>query len=510
MQRRARLLALVVAASAVATLPATAQTPPPQTGMEANGFTDWTTHEEELDFLAAVDELSDRVEIEVILDETLGGRPMHLVKIGHPRPFTVKEAQDLPVELHVCTQHGNEPAGREACLIAIRDLAFTDDPALVAQLGAQATIFVPTVNPDGRANNSRTNASGSDLNRQHLQVDQPEVRAVGRVVRDWKPVMNMDHHEYGPSIPGVYDDDILVLWPRNLNVHKPLQDLARSFSQDHVVPCLEQRTYSTDEYGQYSVSTPLADVDAHQSAGDWDDGISRNAAGLRHSLGILAESAVSANPRHPAEAIAVATNPSGALGNNPATMQRRVISQVALIECTLEWMRDNGAEGYRVTRESMAAKALEGRARSAPTYFDGQDEDPTLTGIVTGDNQPQTLQDPPFCGFLLGEDQVDLDVEEALDVHGIASVRQADGSVFVSMAQEAEPVIGLLFDERGERHLVAAEGLDDCAPFEVAAAPDASPEPEAAPEPAPLPVTGGGIAVLGLLALAGASSLRRD
>ena len=418
----------------------------PTTGFEDSNGADWTSHEEELAFLAAVDALSERIEIDVI-GHSLEGRPLHLVRIGHPVPARLPAA-GMPVELHICSQHGNEPAGREACLVQLRDIALNEDPDHLAQLAAQLTLFIPTANPDGRAANSRTNAGGSDLNRQHLQVDQPEVRAIGRVIRDYQPVINMDHHEYGPSTPILYDDDVLILWPRNLNVHEPLRDAAFAFAIDHVSPCTEAAGYSVDEYGLQAAG----DLDLQQTAGDWDDGISRNAGGLRHSFGILVESATSPNP----------ANVEEILGGTAATQRRRVASQVKLIDCTLDWMRQFGRNGYDITRESMAAKAAEGARQSAPTYFDGQDEDTTVAGALTGANQPQTFQDPPYCGFRLQPEQVTADVLAAFDIHGIESRTDADGRVFVSMAQAAEPVIGLLLDERAERHLVAAEGMDIC------------------------------------------------
>jgi hypothetical protein len=49
-----------------------------------------------------------------------------------------------------------------------------------------------------------------------------------------------------------------------------------------------------------------------------------------------------------------------------------------------------------------------------------------------------------------------------MDIHGIQAEERLNGSLFVSMAQTAEPVIGLLLDGRSERHLVAAQGLNDC------------------------------------------------
>ncbi len=494
--------AVGVAVALTMALPAAAQSSPPTTGFEDRGGETWTTHQEELDFLEAVASASPRVEVDVLTETEVGGRPVHLVRIGDPVPHTLEAAQDMPVELHICTQHGNEPAGREACLKTIRDLAFTDDADLVGQLQTQVTLFVPTVNPDGREANQRTNGAGVDLNRNHLEVQQPETRAVGRVIRDWKPVMNMDHHEYGPIIPALYDDDILYLWSRNLNVHRPLRDMAKSFAVDHLRPCIEARGYRSDEYGQYSLGEgqePAPDLDLQQSAGDEDDGISRNAAGLRHSIGILIESF---SPD-------IDLLEDGVGGVVATTIRnRRVDAQREVIDCTMEWMRENGQDGYAMTRESMAAKKLEGIERSAPLFFDGQDEDTTVTG--SGEAESTSFADPPPCGYLVGPgDAVDFDFEEAADVHGLELAEQPDGSAFVTMGQVAEPVVGLLLDARGTRHLIEAEPLDDCNAFVAGAVTPAPAAP--APEPAsePLPTTGGGLALLGLTALLGARGLRR-
>nr|MBV6628985.1 hypothetical protein [Oceanococcus sp. HetDA_MAG_MS8] len=436
---------------------ALAQDSLPRTGFEQTQGARWTTHEEELSFLAEVDALTERIDIQTI-GWSHEGRPLQLVRLGHPRPVSLSAAQSMPVELHICTQHGNEPAGREACLIALRDLALSTDPVLIDQMARQLTLFIPTANPDGRETNSRTNAEGVDLNRQHLQVDQPEVRAMGRVIRDYKPVINMDHHEYGPTTPVLYDDDVLILWPRNLNVYPPLRDAAFAFSVDHITPCTEAAGYSVDEYGLQAAG----DLDLQQTAGDWDDGISRNVGGLRHSFGILVESAVSMNPANPEELLDGITT-GNTLGGAPASMRRRVESQVKLVDCALEYMREFADQGLQLTRESRQAKTEEGALQSAPTFFDGQDEDTTVAGAITGANSPQTLQDPPFCGFEIEAELVSEDLEIAMDIHGIQAEERPDGSLFVSMAQAAEPVIGLLLDGRSERHLVAAQGLSDCA-----------------------------------------------
>lgn len=446
-------------------LPAVAQGPLPSTGFEQSQGARWTTHEEEMDFLTAVDALSSRMQL-LEIGRTQQGRPLHLVRLGHPQPPSLAEAQQRPVELHLCSQHGNEPAGREACLIQIRELALTTDPRRMSQMQQQLVLFVPSANPDGRAANTRENAAGVDLNRQHLQLDQPEVQAIGRAIRDYRPVINMDHHEYGPTLPVLYDDDVLILWPRNLNVYPPLRDAAFEFAIEAITPCTEAAGYSVDEYGLQSAG----DLDLQQTAGDWDDGISRNVGGLRHSFGILVESAVSANPRNPEEMLDALLS-GDMTGGAPASMRRRVQSQVQLIDCALNWMLDHGADGLTLTRESAQAKAKEGQEGSAPTYFDGQDEDTTLAGALSGSNAPQTWQDPPFCGFLVAPEQVDAGLRAALDIHGIGATERADGGLFISMAQEAEPVIGLLLDARSGRHLLAAEGLMDCSDAGVGASP---------------------------------------
>jgi len=426
-------LAAFVAASALAPA-SSAAVAPPQTGFEKTDGAAWTTHEEELEFLAEVDAMSERLSVSVI-GKTKEGRPLHLVKLGNPAPHARATAHGQPTILYVCSQHGNEPAGREACLKLLRDLAFTDDPELLQQLGGNTILFVPSANPDGRAANTRENSSGVDINRDHLNLTTPESRAIAKVVRDWRPEVSIDLHEYGPSIPAFYDDEVLYLWPRNLNADQLVRDMAKHLAHDFIEKDAEDSGYTADEYGQYAAG----DQDVHQSAGDGDEGIMRNTMGLRHSLGILVETAVTQDPRNgPDEA-----------SDEAAVNRRRVDSHMVVSHAALRFLREEGQAALFTTDRAFMRKLKEGRKRSAPVYFDGADN-----------QEPTTVQDPPPCAYSLTAKQRK-QVAKTMRLLGIAG-RRSGKRYMVHMGQPAEPLIPLLLDERGLRHSVAAKPQSKC------------------------------------------------
>src|SRR5688500_345763 len=129
MKRLAGVLALFTLAAIAGAMAPAAAADPPRTGFEQRAGGDWTTHEEELAFLEAVDAQSERVTMTEI-GRTQDDRPLHLVAIGDPGPRAAAEARQEPTSLFICSQHGNEPAGREACLRWLRDLAFSTDAAI--------------------------------------------------------------------------------------------------------------------------------------------------------------------------------------------------------------------------------------------------------------------------------------------------------------------------------------------------------------------------------------------
>ncbi len=403
----------------------------PKTGFEQRNGASWTTHEEELDFLKAVAAASPRVHIDTI-GTTVKGLPLHLVTIGEPAPREAAVAKQGPITLFICSQHGNEPAGRETGLQLIRDLALTTDPVLVDQLSLQTVLVIPSANPDGRKANTRGNGKGVDINRDHLNLTTPEAQAMAAVVRDWSPDLVLDLHEYGPSIPVLYDDDILYLWPRNLNADAQVRDLSRTLAEQYIKKGAEAAGYTADEYGLATVANQtirVGDRNVNQTAGDEDEGICRNLMGLRHSLGILVESAVTENPRQsPQELVDEAT-----------LNRRRVASQVQVSRDTLRFMREQGD----LAKFASDGAPLRAARSSAPVYFYGADNDAP---------RADEIQDPaPLRYDLTGADAEKLAVVFAL--HAIRANPTAAG-VSVPLAQPARPIIPLLLDDRARRNMV--------------------------------------------------------
>lgn len=415
----------------------------PTTGFEDNGGSAWTTHEEELAFLEAVVACPANPVTLRRIGTTAQGRPLHLVVLGlGATPRGTKRT--MPTSLVIGSQHGNEPAGREAALRFLRDLAYADlsDPAnarLRRLLSEQTVLVIPSANPDGREANSRTNSDDVDINRDHLTLETREARAISGVVRRWEPSISLDLHEYGPSVPVLYDDDLLYLWPRNLNVDPAVQDTARSYCEQYLKRDTEAAGWTADEYGLAKLGPnvgPLAvdglSLEVAQTAGGPDEGICRNASGLRHTMGILVESATTPQGFRPTEA------------DTATLLQRRVDSQVDVLASMVRFMVEQGDVAKQLTDGSRVRKAREGRERSAPLFFDGADNE-----------APTSLLDPPPSGYRLSEEQAaDPVLRRALRGHGV----RVQGRV-VPMGQEAEPVVGLLLDGEGSRSLADAERL---------------------------------------------------
>ncbi|MER7571169.1 M14 family metallocarboxypeptidase [Streptomyces sp. NPDC126514] len=412
--RIAAVIAAVLAAPLLS-IPAHATDTPPRTGFEESGGARWTSQPEEQDFLAAVDEASARVSISRI-GTTKQDRPLQLVRIG-TRPTT-------RTVLLVCSQHGDEPSGREACLTTVRDLAYGDDERTRRLLRSTTVLVVPTANPDGRAANTRGNSDGVDINRDHIALGTAEGRALAAVIRDRRPDVVYDLHEYGGT-PPYYDKDLFDLWPRNLNTAGAVHEEAQNLSLDYVRPAARADGYTTGTYGIWT--DPVTGEPVRQVAGDGQERILRNMSGIKHTVGLLIESRVEPLTEVP----------------EPVNNLRRVDSQLSALEGLFSFAGERGRQVDAAT----AAARLAGWRDTGPVYVGGADNDPAEPAEI--------IQDPP-CGYRLTDNQY-AQLKDELALHGVRT-----HGTYVPLRQSLRALVPLLLDARAPYRLTVAQPDTDC------------------------------------------------
>ncbi|MFI9766725.1 M14 family metallocarboxypeptidase [Streptomyces sp. NPDC052415] len=412
--RIAAVIAAVLAAPLLS-IPAHAADTPPRTGFEESGGARWTSQPEEQAFLAAVDEASARMSISRI-GTTKQDRPLRLVRIG-TRPTT-------RTVLLVCSQHGDEPSGREACLTTVRDLAYGDDERTRRLLRSITVLVVPTANPDGRAANTRGNSDGVDINRDHIALGTAEGRALAAVIRDRRPDVVYDLHEYGGT-PSYYDKDLFDLWPRNLNTAGAVHEEAQKLSLDYVRPAARADGYTTGTYGIWT--DPVTGEPVRQVAGDGQERILRNMSGIKHTVGLLIENRVEPLTEVP----------------EPVNNLRRVDSQLSALEGLFSFAGERGRQVDAAT----AAARLAGWRDTGPVYVGGADNDPAEPAEI--------IQDPP-CGYRLTGDQY-AQLKDELALHGVRT-----HGTYVPLRQSLRALVPLLLDARAPYRLTVAEPDTDC------------------------------------------------
>ncbi|MFA1820856.1 M14 family zinc carboxypeptidase [Virgibacillus oceani] len=407
-----------------------------RTEFEINGGAEWTSHNGEQQLLQEIAENSDRVNLETV-GQTAQGRPLNLLIIGDPVPSTPEEIANSPSVLVNCTIHGTEPAPREACLMLLRDLAFSDDERVSDVLEDTTVLIAPTANPDGRAVNSRENSAGQDLNRDHLLLRHPETFALAEVMRDYQPDLVIDGHEYQAA----GTSDLSAMWARSPNVGEDIWAL----SQD--IMTRGELFGSATNAGWWPLQYPLTPSDGWEA-------LLQNTAGLKNHVGLLVETRRRPGPTRPAE------GDENTLVTTPENQQRRVYTQLWSFRQMLDFYQENiPAIQQAIINTETAASNNEG-----PVYLDGMRDVPVTPPV----NRPPTMiLDPAPCGYLIDENQYTNEdgqtpsVRDRLNAHGI-EVEQINEGIFVSMEQPLRGLIPLLLDSEFSHGMVSAERIYDC------------------------------------------------
>lgn len=403
-----------------------------RTGFELADGLEWTTHVDEVAFVEAVAAASDRVRLETT-GETYEGRPLQLATIGYPTAPPTREAvAEGPSVLIMCTIHGIERSGREACMILLRELAFSDDPRIIELLSTTTVMINPTTNPDGQAQGRRTNTAGQDLNRDSILIRHPETRPLAEVIRDTQPNLLIDAHEKG----GGPDTD--PSWPRSPSIFEPLI----RYAQDEVVT---GDLFADGRAAGWSMRPYTGWANNNWEA--WH----HNMAGMKNMIGVLLETARRTSEDRPGE---------GTVGQSdqPGSQARRVYTHLFALHSLLDYHHEHLAEIEDLLADSEAANT----ANQGPIFLDGAyppPYDPPFSRV-----EPATVELEPFCGYRLSPEQVATQdsgelidalagqtwtsptVGERLASHGVETEEIGAGIVQVPLAQPYRPLIPYMLD----------------------------------------------------------------
>jgi hypothetical protein len=389
-----------------------------RTQWESSGDATYTSHENELAYTAALDAASNRVRVLEIGRTTLN-RVINMLVIGYPTPLaTAEEISDSPTIAFNCNVHGNEPQGRESCLIFARMLAFTEDPRLLEILSGVTVLIVPSINGDGRAANTRGNSTGTDLNRDHAVIAQPETKAFAAMLRDYTPEFAIDLHE-GDT------EDLPILTARHLNVYEPLFVEGKS------------RLVEGWLYDNAALSGWWAGP--YNNGGDSHEGILRNTLGLKNAIGLLAENRPDGGTTRPAEGTQLANRNRKSYGSLWEEFQAleyfwtRLPQIQSLVEESIAFQTAN--VGRVVLRGSYPWPPFPSVGAGVPAT-----DAPTAGRII----------DPAPCGYFLTEEQYSGPrtggtTELRLSLHGITQQTRPDGHI-VRLAQPLRGLIPMLVD----------------------------------------------------------------
>ncbi len=193
-----------------------------------------------------------------------------------------------PTVLLIGQQHGDEPAGSEALLVIAQALTQGSLRALLKQINV---VIVARANPDGAATHQRLSASGIDLNRDHLLLRTPEAQALAQLMREFRPVVVLDAHEYsavGPylekfdALQGV---DAMVQYASVSNLPEFIGKASEEWFRAPMVKGLKEAGLRTEWY--HTTSTDAADKKV--SMGGVQPDTARNVNGLRNTVSLLIE-----------------------------------------------------------------------------------------------------------------------------------------------------------------------------------------------------------------------------
>lgn len=305
-----------------------------------------------------------------------------------------------PTVLLVGQQHGDEPAGSEALVVVMQELARGRLEPLLDRINV---VVLPRANPDGASTGSRVTASGIDVNRDHLLLRTPEAQAMAQLAREFRPAVVGDLHEY--TVVGRYLEkfgtiqrfDALVQYAMTPNLPEFVSKASEEWFRQPLVASLKAEGLSSEWY--YTTSTNVADKKISMGGIHPDTG--RNVNGLKNAVSFLVE--------------------TRGVGLGRLHLARRVHTQVVAATSLLRSTAERAADLNKLrsfVEQEVSAQACQGEAvlEGAATTSEysllmldpqtGADRPVTVTWDSALVLRPVKLRPRP-CGYWLSADQGD-------------------------------------------------------------------------------------------------------
>ncbi|MEG1604165.1 MAG: M14 family zinc carboxypeptidase, partial [Cloacibacillus sp.] len=205
-----------------------------KTPAEASNYTKTSSSKEVLDFCNNVAKQSGgRIRVEHIGYSPMG-KQMIVMVIGNPAPASPEKVGKDKVVCYLNNNiHSGEIEGKEASLILAREIAQGKHDDILKDV---VIIINPNHNLDGndmlgehridsqpepKLVGSRLTAQGLNLNRDFTKLEQPENKAIMKVMKKWQPSLILDAHTTNGSR---IRHAVTYHWSYNANTDKELSD----------------------------------------------------------------------------------------------------------------------------------------------------------------------------------------------------------------------------------------------------------------------------------------------
>jgi dipeptidyl-peptidase 4 len=289
---RTRLVGGAVAAVLALAVASPAGAQQLQTESELVGFEEYTSYDNMMTYLQAVQASSTEMRLGTY-GETREGRELPYAIFSRPAVTQPWEAWALgkPILVLAAGVHGPERTLRESVLVLLRDFA-TPGTAMNAALDDLTIVVVPQINPDGFSRPGgpqRGNLWGLDLNRDYMKLEQPEIQGyVQNILLRWQPHLYVDGHNGGAP-----PYNIAYQCPSHAAPHQPITDLCN----ERIFPAIDRKL---EAEGYSSFFYDVGRTETRWTTGGTDPRIGRNYGGFMNAVGILFESPPARQSRYDA------------------------------------------------------------------------------------------------------------------------------------------------------------------------------------------------------------------